>query len=118
MNNNIYKDVVEALETLDNQAYSDKVRTLTMLIEKYVHKNKADHLMGYRDLHSIIDKAKQKMSTENFPKYLESTSKFNNIRKVEENYNKHICVIESTILHLNKLDCLKRLPKFNYKQDK
>lgn len=114
LNNNIYKDVMEALETIETQSHSDKVKTLSLLLEKYAHRNKAEHLMDYHDLQAIIEGAKNRASSRSFAKCLMLRSL---TKRINTDENLSLCLIESTVEHINKLDCLKRLPKFDYRDE-
>jgi len=113
LNDSINKDVLDTLKILETQNHSDKIATLTLLLETYTHKNKAMHLMDSYDLSTIISSSKNKMSTESFPKFLKSNSL---TKQVNQDHQILLCMVEATIGHMNKLDCLKRLPKFDYKE--
>ena len=115
LNDNVSKDVIETLENLETQYHTDKIQTLTLLLEKYIHKNKAVHLMDNHDLNNIVSLAKNRMANTSFPKFLKLGSL---TKQVPQNNQVHICLIEATIEHVNKLECLKRLPKFDYQENK
>ncbi|HLD91643.1 MAG TPA: hypothetical protein VI911_11650 [Patescibacteria group bacterium] len=116
LNDNIYQDVLETLKVMENQGHSDKVQTLTLLLEKYVHKNKATHLMNNKDLTTIVDDAKTLMAHETFPKFLQTSGRLKT--QLDQEKQIQLCIVEATIGHLNRLECFKRLPKFDFKDNK
>ena len=66
---------------------------------------------GY-DLHSIISNAKGKFASDKMPIFLGEKK-----TRVSANELPNLMIIESTISHLKKQDCLKKLPKFDKKQN-
>lgn len=105
-------DIRAFFEQINNQSSGDQRETLRLLLEKYTHLSKADYLMDKTDLDSIIGNAKQLMATKTLPVFLGKAK-----RRVMEHEQANLCVIESTISHLNKNNCLLKLPKFEYKED-
>lgn len=106
-------DIRDFFEQTKNQSSSDQKETLRILLEKYAHLSKADFIMDKNDLDVIIGNAKSLMAQKTFPCFMGKTK-----RRVMEHEQANLCVIESTISHLNKSNCLKKLPKFEYKEDK
>ena len=82
--------------------------------DKYIHLSTSDHLMDYYDLNSIISSAKNKFANEKITRHLKSGIMN---RKVSPDEVANLLVIEATIGHLNKIECLKKLPRFDYKDD-
>ena len=105
-------DIINFFEHIDNQNVNDRRQTLRQLMDKYIHLTKAELLMDKHDLEVIISNAKTLMAQSAFP-----VSLGNSKRRVHENEQVALCLIESTVSHLNKKDCLKRLPKFDYRSD-
>jgi len=105
-------DIINFFEHIDTQNINDKKKTLLQLIDKYIHLTKAEFLMDKHDLEVIISNAKTLMAQSTFPVNLGNSK-----RRVHENEQVALCLVESTVSHLNKKDCLKRLPKFDYRDD-
>lgn len=106
-------DILRFFEQIENQSQNDKIQTLRNLFDKYMHLNTADYIMDYHDLNMIVSNAKTIFAQKTFPAYLGDKK-----IKVMESEQPNLCVIESVVSHLNKNGCLKKLPKFKYKQDK
>jgi len=106
-------DIRRFFEQIEKQSHSDQIQTLSNLLDKYIHLSTSDYMMDYHDLNSILGGAKNKFANKTFPVFLG-----NKKRKVGQSEQANLCVIEAVIGHLNKNDCLKRLPKFDYKEDK
>ena len=105
-------DVLRFFENIESQDHNDKVKTLINLLDKYSHLSKSNFNMDYSSLHQITSSAKSMMANKLFPTYL-GVSKI----KIQEEHQSVLCIVESTISFLNKNDCLKRLPKFDYRTD-
>lgn len=106
-------DIKRFFEQIETQNFNDQKETLRNLFNKYIHLSKADHVMDYYDLNDIVSNAKGKFSRKTFPVFLGKKR-----RKVMDTEQANLCIIESVISHLNQKDCLKKLPKFDYKEDK
>ncbi len=111
--NNIEQDIISFFKVTESQNYEDQRKTLRLLLEKYTHLNKSEYLMDVHDLKNIVSSATSIFANKTMPMFLGSSRS-----KVMENDQKHVCLIEATIFHMGKIDCLKRLPKFNYKDDR
>jgi hypothetical protein len=70
-------------------------------------------MMDSIDLNQIISGAKKKFSNDKVPILLGD-----NKRLVNQSELPNLFVIESTIGHLNKKGCLKKLAKFDKREDK
>ena len=105
-------DIIRFLENIRNQTENDKIKTLRQLFDKYIHLNKVEYLMDNYDLNAIIGSAKQSFANNNMKVFLGE-------RKVPVNQGNlpNFCIIEATIGHLNKIGCLKRLPRFDKRED-
>lgn len=106
-------DIYRFLDNIENQSENSKVETLRNLLEKYLHLNSCDFLMNEHDLNCIISDAKNKFANNKMPIHLGSKK-----RLVTQSELPNLCIIEATIGHLNKKDCLKKLPKFDKREDK
>jgi hypothetical protein len=84
-----------------------------MLLMRYSGVGASEKKIGHQDLFDIIGSAKQKFATENLSIFLGQDK-----RKVDPKDMANLCVIEATIGHLNKIGCLKRLVKFDKREDK
>lgn len=109
---NLEADILAFFRQIENQSIDDQRQTLRLLIDKYIHLTTATMLMDKHDLEVIVSTAKGLMAQKTFPAFLGK-----NKRRVGEDEQATICIIESTVSHLNKNDCLKRLPKFDYRED-
>jgi len=106
-------DIKRFFKQIENQNENDRVNTLRLLMDKYIHLSTSSYMMDNHDLNMIISHAKSLFANKTFPVYLGDSKKI-----VYENDQANLCVIESTISHLNNKDCLKKLPKFDYKENK
>lgn len=106
-------DILRFLENIENQSQNSKIQTLRDLFDKYLHLNSCDFIMDAHDLNCIISDAKNKFSTAKMPIHLGQ-----NKRLVRQSELPNLCVIEATIGHLSKKDCLKKIPKFDKREDK
>jgi hypothetical protein len=112
MKQNLEADIQNFFNQIDSQTDSDQKQTLRLLLDKYIHLTKSDMMMDKHDLESIIAMAKAVMVEKTMP-----VTMGKNKRRVHPDQLTTLCVIEATISHLNKTECLKRLPKFDYRED-
>lgn len=105
-------DIRRFIENIENQSQNDKVQTLRDLFDKYLHLNTSDYMMDSYDLNTIISNAKNKFANDTFPIYLGSKK-----RLVSQHDLPNLCVIEATVGHLKKNGCLKKMPKFDKRED-
>jgi hypothetical protein len=81
--------------------------------------DKEDLLMSKVDLDAIMDIAKDSMSNNIFPVYLESCERLGKKDvKIKEEHQRAICIIEATVQYLNGKGILVKLPKFDYKDNR
>ena len=106
-------DILGFFKDLDILGSNDRKETLRTLLSKYAQLSSSDFKMDDRTLAEIIDQAKTLMSTKTMPMFMGVNKK-----RIPEGEQATVCLIESTISQLNKNDCLKRLPKFEYKDNK
>lgn len=108
----IKNDIIKCLDNIDKQSQNDKIKTLTHLLDKYIHLSTSDYLMDNWDLSSIIGTAKQNYANDNVQIHLGKRK-----IKVQQQDVANLFVIEATISHLNKKDCLKKMPKFDKREN-
>lgn len=106
-------DIKRFFEQIEKQNHNDQLQTLRNLLDKYIHLSSCDFVMDYHDLSSIVSHAKGVFTNKNFPVFLGKKK-----RRVYESEQANLCMVEATVSYLNKNDCLKKLPKFDYKEDK
>jgi hypothetical protein len=106
-------DILRFLENIETQNSSDKIQTLRHLFDKYIHLTKAEHMMDAHDLSVIINDAKNIFATQPMPIHLGAVKRLVNAADLP-----NLCLIEATISHLNKKDCLKKMVKFDKREDK
>lgn len=104
-------DIINFLENARSQTRNDQVITLRHMFDKHIHLNKADYIMDSQDLLRIIGVAKEKLINSNMKVCLGE-----NKTPVSQNNMLNLFLVESTINHLNKIGCLKKMPKFDKKE--
>jgi hypothetical protein len=109
MKENLDNEIMAFFRDIENQTESDKIRTLRLLLDKHLHISKADYLMDKFDFSAIVGSAKREIVNKTLPVRMGKTD-----LQIMENEVANLCVIEATILHLNKNGCLKKIPKFDY----
>lgn len=107
----IRQDAMDFLNTTDRMSYNDKIQMLTNLLQKYAILGKSDVMLNKKDLINIVSTSKLKFTELTMPVEMSDSE-----IPVHQNELGALCIIESTIAFLNKNDCLKRLPKFDYKK--
>lgn len=115
LENKLEREIGELLNEIENQELQDKKKTIKLFLDKYIHLSKSDHMMTTFDLNKIIGKAKSDFAEKNVKLFLKSG---NSKARVAQSDLSNLFVIESTISYLNKIDCLKKTPKFHYIKDK
>ncbi len=106
-------DILRFLENIETQNYSDKIQTLRHLFDKYIHLSQAELLLDAHDLTVIINDAKNIFASQTMPVHIGPTK-----RLVSPGDLPNLCVIEAAVAHLNRKDCLKKIPKFDKREDK
>lgn len=106
-------DILKFFRNIEKQTRGDQIQTLRNMLNKYLHITQTDYVMDEKDFNKIISSAKNNFSQNNLKIYLGE-------RKVPviQGDLPNLCVIESTIGHLNHIGCLKKLPKFDKREDK
>jgi len=106
-------DIKRFFEHMDSQNSIDREETLRNLLDKYVHLTTAEHILSPYDLAMIVGGANTLFKSKSMPTYIGPK-----LAKTCQSDEIHLCVIESTITVLNSHDCLKKLPKFDYRDNK
>ena len=108
---NLESDILNFFEDIENQSQSDKIITLRLLLDKYVHLSKSDYMMDKIDFNEIVGNAKRLIVEKTLPVKIGK-----NESTISEGEIANLCVIEATVMSLNKKGCLKKLAKFDYKE--
>lgn len=103
-------DILSFFENVEKQTLDAKAKTLKLLIDKYAHLISAPILLDKYDFEMIKEHANRFYATETFPKKLGE-----NRREISSYEANVLSIIEGTIMVLNNNDCLKKLPKFDYR---
>lgn len=106
-------DILRFLENIETQNTSDKIQTLRHLFDKYIHLSQAELLLDAHDLAVIVNNAKSIFASQSMPVHVGP-----NKRLISPVDLPNLCVIEATIEFLNKKDCLKKMIKFDKREDK
>lgn len=109
------KDQLEAdihlfFENIEKQDRQDKHKTLRILLEKYAHITTASCSLDKSDFDTVRNEAHRFYVDKSFPKFLGSKR-----REIHSTENNILAIIEGTIIMLNSHDCLKKIPKFDYR---
>ena len=113
MRKEIDTDARRFINKIDNLSHGDRIEALKNMLEKYFLLSTCDHMMDKHDLQTIISSAGNRFSRDTVPIFLGDKK-----RKVDQSELANLFVIEATIEHLNKNDCLKKMAKFDKKEDK
>jgi len=105
-------DIKQFFRQIESCDSNTQIELLRMLLHKYSYISTSTFLMDNHDLNSIISGAKLKFANDSFPIHLGERKV-----KVTQGELPNLCVIESTIAHLNKNDCLKKIPKFDKREE-
>ena len=108
---NLDSDIIRFFKDIEKQSESDKIHTLRLLMDKYIHLSKSDFIMDKFDLNEIIGRAKKDIVDKVLPVKMGKME-----TNVPETDVPNLCIVESTISHLNKNGCLKKLAKFDYRK--
>ena len=106
-------DILRFLENIESQNFSDKIQTLRHLFDKYLHLSQAELLLDAHDLSVIINDAKNIFASQTMPIHVGP-----NKRLISPVDLPNLCVVEATVSLLNKKDCLKKVAKFDKREDK
>lgn len=112
INDQLDSDIRGFFEQIKGQTQEGQRGTLKNLLDKYIHLNTSEYILSHNDLHTIITNAKNIYSTIAMPITIGDSYQ----PRVDKQNVPNLCVIEATIGTLNQYNCLKRLPKFDYKK--
>lgn len=104
-------DILNFFKEIENQSPSDRIISLRLLLDKYIHMTKCDFMMDRIDFNEIVSNAKKIMAEKTMPVKIGKSDS-----PIFETEMVSLCIIESTIMSLNKRGCLKKIPKFEYKE--
>lgn len=105
------KDIVGFFKHIEDQEHNDKLVTLRLLMDKYIHLSKSTFLMGKIELNEITSRAKDIFAKKTMPMHIGPGRSL-----VGRDDQPTMCIVEATIEVLNNRECLKKLPKFDYKE--
>ena len=103
-------DIYAFFENIEKQTAQDKRKTLLLLFDKYLHLFSTPVLLDKHDFEMIKDHARKFLIDSAFPKKVGT-----NRREISPSEANILSVIEGTIAVLNSKECLRKLPKFDYK---
>lgn len=104
-------DIAQFLREMEKMLPEDQKKHLFMLVEKYCHITTSTMLLDKYDLDMIKSAAHSIWLDKPARAYLGK-----NRREVTSGDINVLRIVEGTIAHLNSKDCLKKLPKFDYKE--
>lgn len=106
------QDIAQFFRDIDDMLPEGKKKALELLIEKYCHLSSAPVKWDKSHFEMIKSHAITLFKDKAYPK------KFNNsYREFSTQEAPNVCLIEATISHLHSEDCLKKLPKFDVRED-
>lgn len=105
------RDIQQFFQQVENQLPEGKRETLKLLIDKYCHISSTPTLFNKSDFDMIKQFAQRFFVDAHFPKMVGE-----NRRTIEGGDLRVLAIIEGTISYLQSQDCLKKLPKFDYKE--
>lgn len=104
------EDVAAFFRNIEGQLPESKKKTLMHLIDKYAHLFSAPILLTKHDFEMVKDHARRFLIDSAFPKKIGS-----NRQEVHPSEANILSIIEGTITVLNGKECLRKLPKFDYR---
>jgi len=105
----IDKDLREYLEQEPNLRRDQRLEYLKAMFHKHFEISKLEHIMGNYDLYSVIHSAKDEFVKLKVPMQISK-------KPIDSSDLRHVAMIESFIIYLNKNHLLKKLVKFDYKE--
>lgn len=109
-------DISAFFRNIEGQLPEARKKTLKLLIDKYAHLYSTTVVLDKHDFDMIKDHARQFFVNSSFPKKIGSTKNpgYTN-KEISGGDINVLSIIEGTISVLNGKECLKRLPKFDYR---
>jgi hypothetical protein len=104
------EDVQDFLENMNKLLPDTRAKVLMTLVDKYIHLSTAPVALGKADFEMVKDHAHRFYISSSFPKFLGSAK-----REIDGSEANILAIIEGTITMLNSNECLKKLPKFDYR---
>lgn len=105
----IDKDLKDYLSQEHNMRREDRLIYLRAIFDKHFTLRQLDHMITAPDLLEIISTSKGGYSTQKVPMFISK-------RRMDHNEITHIAVLEAFISYLNRMNLLKKLVNFDYKE--
>jgi hypothetical protein len=103
-------DINAFFQNIEKQTTEDKKKTLILLMDKYIHLFSSPVLLDKYDFEMVKSHAHKFIVDRTFPKFV--GPKRSEISSTEANV---LAIIEGTIMVLNNKECLRKMPKFDYR---
>lgn len=104
-------DAYNFIKNIERMGSVESKNLLINLLEKYSMISESSLNLERGDFDDIINLAKYMVANKTFPSTLGKEKK-----AIKEQEQSNLCIIESTIIILNKLGALKKVPSFTYKE--
>jgi hypothetical protein len=102
------RDLREYLEKEPNLNRADRLAYLKAIITKHQEMTNLEHLVNYKDLFNIFSDARGHIVKSRMPVFITK-------KQLDTSEAVHVSVMEAFILYLNRMQLLKKLVKFDYK---
>ena len=103
------RDIRQFFQQTNEMRDEDKISSLKLLLDKYIHISRSDYLMDKYDFETIKQNAQNLLKEYKLPKQFQ-----NSFGLISGNEAVALSIIEGTVQFLISRDCLKRSPKFKY----
>lgn len=104
-------DISQFFRQIESQLPENKKETLRLLIDKYCHISSVPIVFDRYDFDMISQAAHKFFLDSDLPKVVGEKK-----RIIQGNDLRTLSIIEGVITYLNSKDCLKKQPKFDYKE--
>jgi hypothetical protein len=105
----IEHDLREYLKKEPNMERAARLEHLKIIFEKHLELSKLDHLVTYKDVFNIFSEARNYLIKTKFPVFIGK-------KQLETSETTHVAIMEAFILYLNRMQLLKKLVKFDYRE--
>lgn len=102
------RDLREYLEKEPNLSRADRLSYLKNTFNKHMEMTKLEHVVNYKDVFNIFSEARHFLVTHRMPVFITK-------KQMETSETAHIAIMEAFIGYLNRMQLLKKLVKFDYK---
>ncbi len=103
------RELREYLQQEPNLSRGDRLAYLKVIVNKHLEFNKLDHVVNSFDMYGIISGAKQAYSNFKLPMKISN-------RTVDSSELPHIATIEAFSSYLGKMNLLKKVVKFDFRE--